>query len=81
MLPFDKCPVCGGDVVEKEVEKLLKGGTNTATLTVKAEVCLRCGERFYSQETIQRFEEIRRKLEHEDTEGFEAIGQLFHVRN
>jgi YgiT-type zinc finger domain-containing protein len=51
MLPFDKCPVCGGDVVEKEVEKLLKGGTNTATLTVKAEICLRCGERFYSQET------------------------------
>jgi Zn-finger nucleic acid-binding protein len=24
MLPFDKCPVCGGDNVEKEVEKLLK---------------------------------------------------------
>jgi len=81
MLPFDKCPVCGGDVVEKEVEKLLKGGTNTATLTVKAEVCLRCGERFYSQETIQRFEEIRRKLEQEETEGFEVIGQLFHVRS
>ena len=45
-----------------------------------AEVCLRCGERFYPQETIQHFEEIRRKLELKDTEGFEAIGQLFHVR-
>ena len=48
MLPFDKCPICSGDVVEKTVEKLLKGGTNMATLTVKAEVCLRRGERFYS---------------------------------
>jgi hypothetical protein len=45
-----------------------------------SEICLRCGESFYSQETIQRFEEIRRKLEQEETEGFEAIGQLFHVR-
>ena len=81
MLPFDKCPVCGGDIAEKEVEKLLKGGTNTATLTVTAEVCLRCGERLHSQETIRRFEEIRRKLEREDTQGFEAIGRLFQVRN
>jgi len=80
MLPFEKCPICGGEVVEKEVEKLLKGGTNTATLKVKAEVCLRCGERLYSQGTIQRFEEIRRKLEQKDTKGFEAIGQLFNVR-
>lgn len=80
MLAFEKCPICGGDVVEKEVEKLLKGGTNTATLTVKAEVCLRCGERLYSEETVQRFEEIRRKLEREETREFEAIGQLFHVR-
>ena len=81
MLPFDKCPVCGGDVVEKEVEKLLKGGTNTATLTVKAEICLRCGERFYSQETIQRFEEIRCKPERQETKEFELIGQVFHVRS
>jgi YgiT-type zinc finger domain-containing protein len=80
-MPFGKCPICGGDVVEKEVEKLLKGGTNTATLTVKAEVCLRCGEWLYSQETVQRFEEIRRKLERKDTKEFEVIGQLFHVRN
>ena len=79
MLPFERCPVCGGNLGEKEVEKLLKGGTNTATLTVKAEVCLRCGERFYAEETIRRFEDIRRKLERKETEGFEPIGQLFHV--
>ncbi|MBU2609956.1 MAG: YgiT-type zinc finger protein, partial [Chloroflexi bacterium] len=43
MKPFEKCPVCGGELVEKEVEKLLKGGVNTAVLTVRAEVCLLCG--------------------------------------
>ena len=80
MPAFDKCPNCGGDVVEKEVEKLLKGGTNTATVTVQAEVCLRCGERFYSAETVQRFEEIRRKLERQETREFEPIGKMFQVR-
>lgn len=24
--PFDKCPICSGELVEKEVEKLLRGG-------------------------------------------------------
>ncbi len=44
-MPFEKCPVCGGEMVAKKVEKLLRGGLNTATVTVSAEVCLRCGER------------------------------------
>jgi len=25
MLPFSECPVCGGEVVERDVEKLLRG--------------------------------------------------------
>ena len=58
---FDKCPVCGGELVEKEVEKVLKGGSNTAIVKVKAEVCLHCGERLYRPETVSRFEEIRKK--------------------
>jgi YgiT-type zinc finger domain-containing protein len=51
-MPFNKCPACGGEMVEKDVEKLLRGGIHTAVLTVRAEVCLRCGERLYSQETV-----------------------------
>jgi hypothetical protein len=38
MMPFEKCPVCGGEMVGKEVEKLLRGGVNTAVLRVPAEV-------------------------------------------
>jgi YgiT-type zinc finger domain-containing protein len=62
MMPFDKCPVCGGELVEKEVEKLLRGGAHTAVLKVRAEVCLRCGDRLYSQETVRRFEEVATDL-------------------
>jgi len=65
MKPFDTCPVCGGELMEKEVEKLLKGGVHTAVLTVRADVCLRCGERLYSSEVIRRFEQIRGKLEND----------------
>ena len=76
---MNKCPICGGELVSKQVDKLLRGGNHTATVTVPAEVCLRCGERFYSPEVIRRFEEIRAKLEKEQTAEFEPIGQSFHI--
>ena len=79
MNPFEKCPVCGGELVEKEVEKLLRGGVNTAGMKVKADICLRCGERLYSEETVRRFEEIRQKLERDDVSTFRRLGQPFQV--
>ena len=79
MKPFEKCPICGGELVEKEVEKLLRGGVNTAVLKVNAEVCLQCGERFYSEETVRRFEQIREKLANEDVAEFQRLGQSYQV--
>lgn len=78
-MPFQKCPICGGELVEKEVEKLLRGGMHTAVLKVRAEVCLRCGERLYSQETVRRFEEIRATLERQETAEFQPLGQSFQA--
>lgn len=79
MMPFQKCPVCGGELVEKEVEKLLRGGVHTAVMKVRAEVCLHCGERLYSQDTVRRFEEIRAKLERQETDNLRPMGQSFQV--
>jgi len=79
MIPFEKCPVCGGELVEKEVEKLLRGGIHTAVLKARADVCLHCGERLYSQETVRRFEGIRARLERQETADFEPLGQSFQV--
>jgi YgiT-type zinc finger domain-containing protein len=78
-MKFPKCPICGGDMVEKEVEKLLRGGIHTATITVQAEICLQCGERLYPQETVRRFEQIRAKLERKDVAEFQPMGQSFQV--
>lgn len=72
-------PHRGGELVENEVEKLLRGGTDTAVLKVCAEVCLRCGERLYSQETVRRFEHIKAKLERQETDEFQAIGVSYQV--
>lgn len=79
MRPFEKCPVCGGDLVSKEVEKLLRGGKHTAVLRVPADVCLRCGERLYSVDAVERFEQIRSKLERQETAEFQLVGQSFQV--
>ena len=78
-MPFIKCPVCGGELAEKEVEKLLRGGAHAASWKVRAEVCLHCGERLYSQDTVRKFEEIRAKLERQETAEFQPMGQSFRV--
>jgi len=72
-------PRLRGVLDEKEVEKLLRGGVNTAIIMVRAEVCLHCGERLYSQETVRLFEEIRKKLERKEVGNFQPIGQSFKV--
>jgi YgiT-type zinc finger domain-containing protein len=79
MKVFDKCPICSGEIVEKEVEKLLRGGKNTATINVVAEVCLHCGERLYSEEQVRSFEEIRSKLSRNETKTYQRLGISFRV--
>ncbi len=79
MKPFEKCPVCGGQLKEKEVEKLLCGGLHTAVLRINADVCLHCGERLYSEDTVRYFEKVRNKLKRQDVVEFKAVGQSFRV--
>lgn len=74
-----KCPHCTGDVVEKTVTEVLRGGIHTAFLTVKAGVCLRCGDRLYTPDIIRRFESIESKLEHQEISDFQPVGQSFQV--
>ena len=80
MKPFEKCPVCGGEIVERQVQKLLRGGRHTASMTVTADVCLHCGERLYAPDVVKKFEEVRTKLERQETGEFQPIGQTFEVR-
>ncbi|MYH61713.1 MAG: YgiT-type zinc finger protein [Caldilineaceae bacterium SB0675_bin_29] len=77
MMPFKKCPKCGGEMVEKEVEKLLRGGANIAAVSAPAEVCLHCGERLYSAETVSRFQQVRATLSCHEVADLKPLGQSF----
>lgn len=77
--PSNQCPSCGGETTHKQVDKVLRGGNDTAVLSVEADVCLKCGERLYGHETVQRFEQIREKLQNHDTADLTPIGQAFQV--
>ncbi len=76
-----KCPHCNGDVIEKKVTEVLCGGIHTAFLTIKAGVCLRCGERLYTPDIIRRFEEIESKLEHQELSDFQQVGKSFQIES
>ena len=80
MQTLKKCPICSGEMIEKEVEKILRGGNHTAILQIPAQVCLNCGERLYTPAQVQRFAEIRRKLTQQNLDQFEVIGQSFRVQ-
>jgi YgiT-type zinc finger domain-containing protein len=79
MIPFEKCPVCSGELETKPVEKLLRGGGNTVSLMVTAEVCQHCGERLYAEDVVRSFEEIRAKLQKREFGHLKPLGQSFTV--
>ena len=79
-MALDKCPRCGfDDVVEKKVEKLLRGGEDAAVVTVAAEICLHCGERIFTSDTFLRFDQIRKKLASRQVEDFQPLGRYFRI--
>jgi len=79
MKPFAQCPVCGGELENKEVEKLLRGGGNTVAMRITAEVCLHCGERYYTEELVKSFCEMQDMLERQEFSHFKHLGQSFTV--
>ncbi|MDJ0753858.1 MAG: YgiT-type zinc finger protein [Ardenticatenaceae bacterium] len=79
MTDVTKCPICGGELIEKKVDKLLRGGNNTAIVQVNALVCQECGEKLYLPETIELFDQIQEKLEAQDLADYTLIGNFYQV--
>ena len=75
---IEKCPLCGHDNIEvKTVETEVRGGNDTVLLKIEAEVCLHCGERFYSQESMELFDTTRKKLKEGEHDGLKQVGRVF----
>lgn len=79
MTPFPKCPVCGGEMRTKVVEKLIRGGKNMASVKVEADVCVKCGERIYLKEDVVRFETIRENLMKEEVKSYLEMGHSYQI--
>lgn len=62
MLPL-KCPLCGGQIIEQEVNHKVKGGGKVVVLKVRAYVCIECAERLYSLDSVKKLEKIKAQLE------------------
>jgi len=58
------CPICGGEMVDKSVEVVdTINGKLVIIRGISAEVCVRCGERLYSQGEMRKMEKLREKIQ------------------
>ncbi|MGI8640259.1 MAG: YgiT-type zinc finger protein [Pyrinomonadaceae bacterium] len=59
-----KCPICDGQLIDKEISKTFKRyGQKFTYRNIKAEVCQKCGERFLDGPTVINIEhEIKERV-------------------
>lgn len=81
MILADKCPICGAETVVKDFEQIVRGGENTAVITVKAAICHKCGEVLFDASDVRFFEEVAAKLTKGDVSSFKAVGKTFRVKH
>lgn len=63
MLKFDECPVCSGNIVEKEVTKVITSSNKQIPVKLPASVCCKCSEQFFSLDSVKKLEQMRSQLE------------------
>ena len=79
MREHELCPTCGGDLVLREVETILRGGADTAVVRAQALVCSNCREQVYPIKLVREFERIRLQLSNGNTEDFRPLGRAYEV--
>ncbi len=58
------CPICGNKMVDKSVDVVdTINGKLVIIRGISAEVCVRCGERLYSQGELKKMEKLRGKIQ------------------
>jgi len=73
-----KCALCGGELVEKEVIEELVVNDDHFLVTVKAEVCQSCSERYYSEGTIDRLLAMKKAIREGKVKGKE-VGKVYQL--
>jgi YgiT-type zinc finger domain-containing protein len=74
-----QCVICKhGEVKPASVDAELKVGGDHLLVRVDAEVCVECGEAYYSVETMRRLERVRQAFERKALTPT-SIGQVYRV--
>jgi len=74
---LSRCFRCGSTELQtRSVEELVRQGPYVAALRVDADVCAQCGERYLGREDVTTIEDVRRRLERGELEGFRVTGEL-----
>jgi YgiT-type zinc finger domain-containing protein len=77
---LSKCFRCGSsDIEERSVEELVRQRQYVVALRLPANVCSNCGERYLGRDDVTMIEDVRRRLERGDLEGFRVTGELLEV--
>jgi predicted nucleic-acid-binding Zn-ribbon protein len=82
MNTVEACVRCGSnDLTFKKIDVQLNGGNNSAKVFVKTEVCLNCGERFYSPENLKYFSNIKKALKEGNARsmGLKKVGIFYEL--
>ena len=75
----DLCPICGDQLVPRQVEVTLRGGENVAIVRIPALKCLYCREELYVGHIVEEFEKIRSQLARGETDDFKPLGKVYEV--
>jgi YgiT-type zinc finger domain-containing protein len=74
---LNQCFRCGSTEIEgRPVEELVRRGRYVAVVRVPANVCSDCGEQYFEKGQVEMFEDVRRRLEHGNLEGFRVTGEV-----
>ena len=72
------CVLCKGKVSRKTVQEDVAVGNDHIMVSLEAEVCDNCHERYYSEGTVDYLQKLRRDLKsHKDW--FTPVGQVYQA--
>ncbi|MFQ6055560.1 MAG: YgiT-type zinc finger protein [Methanosarcinales archaeon] len=79
---ISKCIICGGNVIQKEVEEEVRIGNNFIIIeNVEAGVCAECGERYYPPGVVDKIREIEKSLVNkEKIKKLDIIGNTYKLK-
>jgi YgiT-type zinc finger domain-containing protein len=77
---LSRCFRCGAtEVGDRPVEELVRRGSYVVALHLVAGVCANCGERYFKRDDVATLEDVRRRLERGDLDGFRVTGELLEL--